>query len=168
MTTRSVPMSLQVPAATRATGAYLAFLAFIFIVYSSAAMLIPGLEQVAPGKAVIAIAAVALVWSCTMGGRPFRLAAVAGGTGLYIFFGVVALSPLWSRFPDVSIEAAAESLKYLAAFVIAANVLDSGRRVRRATAAIALASLFPAIGAIKGYVTGEYLVEGTRAAWLGV
>jgi O-antigen ligase len=56
----------------------------------------------------------------------------------------------------------------MAGFVVAANVLDSRRRVRHTLAAIALASLFPAVGAIHAYATGTDLVEGTRAAWLGV
>jgi O-antigen ligase len=166
--TTSIPVALPIPAATRATAAYIAFLAFIVTVYSAAGQLFPPLERLAPGKTVIAIAAAALVWSCTLGGRPFRFAGVAGGMALYLFFGIVAASPLWSDFPDVSAEAAAESLKYIVAFIVAANVLDTGVRIRRALGAIVLATLFPAIGAIHGYLTGAHIVEGSRAAWIGV
>lgn len=139
------------------------------VVYSSISQLVPALEPLAPGKTVIALAAVALAWSCGLCDRPFRLGlAAAGGTALYMFFAWVIASPAWSLWPRLSLEAAAESCKYLAAFVVAANVLDSRERVRRAATVLALASLFPAIGAIHSKLAGVRLVEGTRAAWLGV
>jgi O-antigen ligase len=152
----------------RARFAYGAFIAFIATVYSSAAQLVPALEAVAPGKTVIATAALALAWSCFLGGRPFRLPTVAGGGALYLFFAMVVASPLWSLWPGLSAQSIAESSKYLAAFIIAANVLDTRRRIRRAATAIVLFSLFPAIGAIQDYLGGTALVEGTRANWLGV
>ncbi len=154
--------------ASRASVAYFFFLAFIVNVYSSAPQLFPVLEKLAPGKTVIGLAALALVWACTMGARPFRLGLVAGGAPLYLFFVVVLASPAWSMFSDVSWDAVGESVKYLAAFVVAANVLDTRRRIRHAMAAVALATLIPALGAITSYIAGEHLVEGTRAGWLGV
>src|SRR5262249_1183722 len=142
MKTTSIPVAVPVPAATRATTAYIAFLAFIVTVYSAAGQLIPALERLAPGKPVIAApapalarldpgkralaaAAGALVWSCPIGGRRFRFAGVAGGKALYVFFAIVVASPFWSAFPDVSWETAAESSKYIAGFIVAANVLDT-------------------------------------------
>jgi putative inorganic carbon (hco3(-)) transporter len=168
MTSRSASVPIAFPQASRATVAYGAFLVFIFTVYSSAALLVPALEKIAPGKTVIAVAGLALAWSCGVGARPFILGRAAGGTALYLFFAVLVASPLWSSWADVTWAAVAESIKYLAAFVVAANVLDTRRRIRHAVAAIALASLFPAIGAIQRYLGGVDLVEGTRAAWLGV
>jgi putative inorganic carbon (HCO3(-)) transporter len=161
-----VPM--VVPTFSRATGAYVAFLAFIVTVYSSLAHLFPALEAIAPGKTVIAFAFAALVWACVAARRPFTFGLGAGGGALYVFFFIVVASPLWSRWPDASFEAAGEFIKYLAGFVVAANVLESRRRIRHAAAAIAIASLFPAVGAMHNYFIGENLVEGTRAAWLGV
>jgi putative inorganic carbon (hco3(-)) transporter len=168
VTSRSLSVPTTVLETSRATGAYLAFLAFVVTVYSSAGHLVPGLEKLAPGKTVIALAAAALVWACVAGRRPFTFGLGAGGAALYLFFAIVAASPLWSRWPAETSEAVGESLKYLAGFVVAANVLDSRKRVRQAVTVIVLASLFPAVGAIHGYLAGEHLVEGTRAAWLGV
>jgi len=167
MTSASMPAPIAVPY-SRASWAYAFFLAFIVIVYSASAHLVPQLEVIAPGKTVIALAFFALLWACTMGRRNFTLGLGAGGGALYLFSLAVIVSPLWSRWPSVSFEAAAESIKYLAGFVVAANVLDSRRRVRHALAVLALAALFPAIGAISNYVGGVDLVEGTRARWLGV
>lgn len=154
--------------AGRAHLAYAAFLAFIVAVYSSAAVLIPALERVAPGQTLIALSLAALLWAVFWDRRPLRFGLAGGGAPLYLFFLLVAASPAWSIAPDVSTQATRESLKYLAAFVVAVNVLDDRDRARGALAAIVLASLFPAIGAIRSYATGQNLVEGTRAAWLGV
>ncbi len=166
--TQTVSLVRTEVAADRARAAYVAFIAFIFTVYASLPQLVPPLEALAPGKTVIAFAAVTLAWSCVVGRRPFRFGLVAGGKALYLFFALVALSPLWSLWPKLSLDTVSESLKFFAAFVVAANVLDTRRRIRQAMAAIAIASLFPALGAIWNFASGAPLVEGTRAMWLGV
>jgi O-antigen ligase len=152
--------------AARARGAYLAFLVFIFAVYSNIGILVPPLAKLAPGKLPIAVSAAALVWSCLLGGRRFRLGWQAGGAALFLFFALVMASPLWSVAPDMSWDAAAEGVKYLAAFIIAANVLDTRQRIRHAAAALALATLFPALGVIQSYLTGTNLIDG-RPSWVG-
>lgn len=151
-----------------ARGAYLFFLAFIVAVYASVSQLVPPLARLAPGQTLIALAVVGLTWSVVLCDRRLRLGLGAGGGALYLFFGLLVASLAWSLHPFYSQQAITESAKYVVAFFVAANVLDSRHRVRRATEVLVIASLFPAVGAIKGYLAGEYLVEGTRASWIGV
>jgi O-antigen ligase len=158
---RAVPAPQQARA-IEARGALFWLLAFVVNVYASTSQLIPALEKFSPGKTLIAASAVALGWSW-LRGRPLRL----GYAVIYLFFGIVLASPLWSMDPHLSTDAAGEALKYVVAIFIAANVLDSRERLRLAGAVIALATLFPAIGAITSWLAGEHLVEGTRAAWIG-
>jgi O-antigen ligase len=166
--TTTIAVARAEVAADRARVAYVAFLAFIFQIYASLPQLVPALGLLAPGKTLIGLAALALGWSCIVGRRPFRVGAVAGGKVLYIFFAIIAASPLWSLWPKLSFDTTAEGVKFFAAFVVAVNVLDTRRRVRQAAAAIALASLFPALGAIWNFTTGADLIEHTRAVWIGV
>ena len=153
--------------AERATGAFVAFLAFIVTVNTMLPVLVPPLDALKPGKTVIAFAALGLIWAVVLGRRRFHLGIGAGGAAFYLFFAIVIASPLWSLWPTLSLESAGDSLKYAAAFLVAANVLDTRRRIRAAAAVIVLSTLFPAIGAIANYLAGTNLVEGTRAAWIG-
>jgi putative inorganic carbon (hco3(-)) transporter len=165
--TQAVPFPRIRVDADRANGAYIAFLAFIVVIYSMLPVLVPATDALAPGKVVIALATLALAWSCILGRRKLRLGAVAGGPLFYAFFAIVILSPLWSLWPKLSVDTAGESVKFIAGFIVALNVLDTRKRIRTATAVIVLCSLFPAIGSILNYISGEHLVEGTRAAWIG-
>jgi O-antigen ligase len=170
MVVRSLDAVDELPTASdpsSARGAYAAFLAFMLAVFSNAAILIPPLAKVAPGKSLIAVAAAALAWSCLGRDRRFRLGLGAGGAALYLFFGILLTSPLWSMWPGLSVDAAKESLKYLTGFVVAANVLSTPARVRQAAAVLALATLFPAIGTVHSFLTGTNLVDG-RACWIGI
>jgi putative inorganic carbon (hco3(-)) transporter len=160
---RSVP----VEPTDRARGAFLWFCAFVVGIYCSAPQLIPALEKLNPGKTLIALAIVALMWSVVLCRRPLRLGLAAGGTPLYLFFGVVIFSSLWSPWPTISRDAASEAVKFLAAFFVAVNVLDTRDRIRTGATVLALAALFPTYGAIYSKLTGSFLVEGSRAAWIG-
>ncbi len=151
-----------------ARGALCAFAAFVIAIYASAPQLVPPLARLNPGKTFIALAFAALLWSAVLCGRQLRLGTGAGGGALYLFFLLVLASPIWSLWPRLSLSAASESLKYAAGFFVAANVLDSPRRIRGGVMLLALASLMPAFGAIHSSITGAHLVEGTRAAWIGV
>jgi O-antigen ligase len=172
VTTRYPTHALPVPFAagsySPATAAYVAFLAFMVVVYSNIALWFPALEAVAPGKTVIAFAAVALAFSCALSRREFTFGLGAGGLAVYLFAAMVLVSPVFSRWPEVSIDTVLESVKFFAGFVVAANVLDTRRRIRHAVAALVLVSLIPAIGATANYLAGVGLVEGTRASWIGV
>src|SRR5262249_35033891 len=112
--TQAVPLPRIRVDADRATGAYLAFLAFVVVIYTMLPVLVPASESLMPGKVVIALAALGLAWSCILGRRHFHLGTVAGGTLFYVFFAIVILSPVWSLWPKLSLDTAVESVKYLA------------------------------------------------------
>ncbi len=154
--------------ATRAAGAgaFVAFLAFIVAAYGAIASSIPGLAAYDPAKVLITVAFAGLAWAVVLCRHRLRLGLAAGGGAIWLFFLLVAASPSWSMWPALSLTAVGEAAKYIAVFVLAANLLVTRARVRTACAVVALASLAPAIGAIHSFVTGQHMVDG-RAAWIG-
>jgi O-antigen ligase len=147
--------------------AFFAYLAFIVAIYGAIASSFPALAKLDPAKIIMACAAVGLAWAIVMSHHRVRFGLAAGGGALWLFFLLVAASPAWSLWPALSAGAVGEAAKYLAAFVLAANLLYTRSRVRVTCAIIALASLAPAIGAMHSFVTRQHIVEDTRAAWIG-
>lgn len=139
---------------------------FLFVLYANPGNWVAGLEDAGFAKVAAAFALTALGGSwllynrrLTVGGWP--------GVSLLALFALVGFSALWSYWPHATMETFVDGLKYLAIFLVVTNVIDSPRRLHLVVCAIALATLFPAIGAIVSYLHGEHLVEGDRAAWIG-
>lgn len=147
--------------------AYGALIAFLFVLYANPGNWFNGLQDVGFAKVAAALALVALGGSwllynrrLTVGGWP--------GLSLLALFALVGFSALWSYWPRATLETFTDGLKYLAIFLVVTNVIDSPRRLRGVVAAIAIATVVPAFGAIFSYLHGEHLVEGNRAGWIGV
>jgi O-antigen ligase len=147
--------------------AYGALIAFLFVLYANPGNWFTGLQDVGFAKVAAALALVALGGSwllynrrLTVGGWP--------GLSLLALFALVGFSALWSYWPRATLETFTDGLKYLAIFLVVTNVIDSPRRLRGVVAAIAIATVVPAFGAIFSYLHGEHLVEGNRAGWIGV
>ncbi|HEX2568900.1 MAG TPA: O-antigen ligase family protein [Polyangia bacterium] len=155
----------RVPA--RAGWAFAWLLVFIALVYTNPSNLFPAIGDYGYAKMAAGVAIAALVGSWLLMDR--RL--VLGGTiglCLTLFFAGVALSAIWSPAPSLTLRSFVEWVKYLAIFYLVANVVDDRRRVAVLAVALAWATVVPAVGTIHSWSRGEHLVEGDRAAWIGV
>jgi O-antigen ligase len=146
---------------------FAALLAFVALVYSNPGNLIPGLGEAGLAKAAAGCALAALGGAHLLGDRRLRVGG-ALGSALCALFAWMGLSSLWSYAPAASVSALLDGLKYLAVFLLIANLVDSTARARVAVHAIALASAIPALGAINAWLHGEHLVDGDRAGWIGI
>jgi probable O-glycosylation ligase (exosortase A-associated) len=125
------------------------------------------MEGIAFAKVAAAIALVALFGSWLLHNRPLRLGGTAG-VCLCALFAWIGLSAVWSFYPAMTRSTFSDGLKYLAMFLVVTNVIDSEARFIRLTAHLAWVTAIPALGCINAYLHGEHLVEGDRAAWIGI
>jgi O-antigen ligase len=146
-----------------AAGAY----GFIFCLYSSPAHWVPALEVLRPALLAALLTLAAVGCQKVLRGQPIRMAGGIGGAMLALF-GLVALSPLWALDVPVAKGYAIDAMKLPMGFAGLVGVLRTPARLRRAMAAGALAAMVPAWGAIGRYRDGVELVEGFRAAWIGL
>ena len=147
--------------------AFAGLLLFIGIVYANPGNWFDSLADVGFAKIAAALSLVALAGSCLLYHRPLKLGGLAGAFLLALFL-LVGASSTWSFWPKMSFDTVLDGLKYLAIFFLVANVIDSEERLHGAVVALAWASLIPAVGCIYSWSRGEHLVDGDRAAWIGI
>jgi O-antigen ligase len=147
--------------------AFSALLAFIFIVYANPGNWFEGGEEIGFAKIAAALSLTALAGSWLLYRRRLTIGG-ASGWALVGLFALVGLSSLWSYWPRYTADTFLDGLKYLAIFLLVANVVDSRARLHAVVVAIALASVIPAVGAIWSAAHGEHLVDGDRAGWIGI
>jgi putative inorganic carbon (HCO3(-)) transporter len=163
------PRPERVPAAPVADSAPLSFgllLVFLLLVFANIALLVPALEPIAPAQ-VVAVSALVLVFlERTRSRRPFRLAWPESHL-LIALVAVGLLSSFTALWPRYALDNAALLAKCLAVYLLILNTVESWRRMRRLLWVIVLGFLIPAVGTLHHRVTGQ-LVEGGRAAWIGI
>lgn len=148
--------------------AFGALLVFVLLVYSNPGTLFfagagdVGIAKVAAGAGLLALG---LSW--LLRDRPLRMGGALGWM-LAGFFALVGLSATWSLWPSMSVTTFVDGLKYFAIYLLVCNVVDRRGRARLLVQTVAWASVIPAVGAIWSWAHGQYLVEGDRAAWIGI
>jgi O-antigen ligase len=147
--------------------AFAGLLLFVVVVYANPGNWFNGLEEVGFAKIAASLALAALGGSWLLYNRPLRLGG-APGAALLSLFVLVGLSATWSYWPKYSVDTFLDGLKYLAIFYVVVNVIDREHRLGLAVAVLALASVIPAVGCIVSWSRGEHLVDGDRAAWIGI
>jgi probable O-glycosylation ligase (exosortase A-associated) len=147
--------------------AFVGLLVFLFVVYANPGNWLEELEGIGFAKvaAALSLAALGAAWllydrRLTIGRTP--------GVLLALLSLLVGLSALWSFWPRYTVDTFLDGLKYLAIFFLVANLVDSERRLRQLVAAFAWGSLIPALGCLWSWSHGEHLVDGDRAAWIGI
>jgi putative inorganic carbon (hco3(-)) transporter len=99
--------------------------------------------------------------------EPYFLDGVRGAA--LIGFGALAMASVsWTIAPEVSRHHGVEILKLVAIYLTMVNVITTPRRLAIFAGAMVLASIVTSWHVIDWYFTGEDLVEGYRARWLGV
>jgi O-antigen ligase len=151
--------------------AFAGLVGFVLVVYANPGNWFDELADVGFAKLAAALSLLALGGSWLLyrplWRRPPTLGGVPGAF-LVLLFAVVTASATWSFWPSMTVETLLDGLKYLAIFLLSVNVLDSVERLRTAAATLAWASLVPALGCIVSWSRGEHLVDGDRAAWIGI
>jgi putative inorganic carbon (hco3(-)) transporter len=140
---------------------------FVLVVYANPGNWIAGLGNAGFAKVAAALSLTALGASWLLYRRPLHLGGAAGAF-LSALFAIVGASSVWSFWPRMSVDTFLDGLKYFSVFFLAANVIDSEARLRIAVAGLGWATLIPAIGCIVSWSRGEHLVDGDRAAWIGI
>jgi O-antigen ligase len=166
-TARGGTVDTQALESAGARSAFAGLILFIAVVYSNPGNWADGLADIGFAKIAAGVAVLALAGSWLLYGRRLLLGG-ATGAALLGFFAVVGFSSLWSLWPQLSHDTFLDGLKYLAMFLVAANVIDSRRRLQATVTAIGWATAIPAIGCIWSWAHGEHLVDDGRAGWIGI
>lgn len=153
----------QPPAAKRA--AYWLFLAFLLLLYANTPFLVPAAEVLRPAKVVAGLALLALMSEIAMGHRKFEFAWPEGGI-LLAFLGAATLSCLTALWPGYATENVGDLAKMVLTFFFLLNCATTERRLRGVMWVMVIGGLFPALGTLKNYLTGN-MYEG-RASWVGI
>jgi O-antigen ligase len=146
--------------------AFRGLIAFILVVYASPAQLF-GAGDLGVAKVAAAASLTALAGSALLYQRRLRVGGLLGALVL-LLFAWLGLSSAWSLDPGRTRAVFGEALKYLSIFLLVVNVVDSPGRLRKVASFVAWATAVPALGALVSYARGEHLVDGNRAAWIGI
>jgi O-antigen ligase len=151
------------------TGAwpFAALCAFVAVVYANPGNWFDSLADVGFAKVAAGLSLALLAGSCLLFRRQLRFGGAVGAllVGLFVIVGV---SASWSFWPKVSVDTFLDGLKFFAAFFLVANLIDSEDRLRTFVRWLAWVSVIPAVGCIISWSRGEHLVDGDRAAWIGI
>jgi O-antigen ligase len=159
-------MMKPTPSSTGGT-AFAGLILFIIIVYANPGSWLEGLEDYGFAKIAAALTVAALGGAWLLHGRKLHAGGVPGAA-LIGLFALVGFSSLWSYWPKMTLDTFSDGVKYLAMFLVVANVVDGEDRLRKIVGALAWASLIPAVGCIVSWLRGEHLVDNDRAAWIGI
>jgi O-antigen ligase len=166
---RAVPLRPALaPAAARARGGGIPFallLLFLVVLYANLPLLVPRLEPFAPAQ-TLAVGALALLFlERAAARRPFRLSWPVGHL-LLLLLGVAAVSTATALWPRYALENTLLLAKLLAVHLLIVETVTTWGRHRRMIWVLALAGLFPALGALS-FLQRGLVVDGHRAKWIG-
>jgi O-antigen ligase len=149
----------------RSLYSFRALLVFVFLLYAHVAVWVPDLEVVRPAQLSVIAAGLLLAVEGVTGRR--RLGLVWPESHLVLAFLVAAfLSSFDALWPHWAIDTSIELSKCVVAYFLVALSVDSTPRLRSFFWAMVLGGLFPALGTLHHYATGQ-LAEG-RAGWIGI
>jgi putative inorganic carbon (hco3(-)) transporter len=158
-------VDLQIPAAAPMRAAYWFLLAFLLLLYANTPFLLPAAEVLRPAKVVAVLALLALIAGTVMGQKQLEFAWPEGGL-LIAFLSAAALSCLTALWPGYATENVGDLAKMVLTWFFILNCATSERRLRGVMWVMVIGGLFPALGTLKNYLTGN-MYEG-RAAWIGI
>jgi len=162
------PLLLKEANQTHAAPAKLCFnllLLFVISLYSLPAQLFPALEVWHPAQ-VIAISALVLLVVEKLALRHSFALGWPEGYLLLAFVGAAVLSTFSAFWPLRAYAASLDLIRIVIVYFVIVNTVVTEKRLRTFLLAMVIGGLFPALGALNGYIRGD-LVEG-RAHWIGI
>jgi O-antigen ligase len=146
--------------------AYGLVLLFVVLVYTSPAVLIPSLAVFAPAQLTGALAIGAVLFQKVRNREGIWF--VSPNSHLLVgFLWAAALSCLTAAWPRLSAMSTLDLTKYVIVYFLILNTAATVARLRGVAITMVLAGLFPALGTIRTYLTGNF-EPGQRLAWVGI
>src|SRR4051812_27172921 len=148
----------------------LAFAALV--VFCALTYVVPAewMAELAPLRLALATSAAALVLLLVARigrGQVLSLDGWRGGA-LILFTALTLVSSLWSLAPEASRGLGLECVKYVGIYLTIVNLARTRRRLAILCGVLVLASVVTSVGALRWYLSGQDLVEGYRARWVGL
>jgi putative inorganic carbon (HCO3(-)) transporter len=138
---------------------------FLFMLYANPALLVPGLDVFRPA-ALAGIGATALLtMQKTAWGQSWKYGRPEGGL-VVALIAAAGLSCIGAFWPRLAVDSTIDLFKIALIYFVIVNVVDSESRLKTAMIILIAGGLFPAAGAVKNYLQGNFM-EGNRAAWIG-
>lgn len=140
---------------------------FIALLYITPGILYPQLEDIPIAKGVAALSFAFLFLAKVSRKESWHL---SDKTTLWLiaFTLVEGLSVVDALWREYSLFEFLDALKLLMVYLLIVNMVDDFEKVRRILWIMVAAALVPALGAIYHYLFKIDLIEGYRAAWIGV
>lgn len=144
---------------------YWLLMLFLFLLCGAVQSAFPALEIVRPAQVTAIFVIVAGILRKITQRQPLVMRAPS-----YFFIGLMSVTLIGvpiAIWPGLAFATATDGLKMLIIFLIISNVIFSVEKIRGLCWAMCLGGLLPAMGTLKNYATGQNLVDGFRAAWVG-
>jgi O-antigen ligase len=147
--------------------AFALFIAFLFMLYSSVAVIYKQQLDALRPTLVVALGALSMmVIELGQMRQSFKLMWPQGAL-LLALLGVCVISTFDAIYVRHSLDQTTDFAKIVLVYLLIENVVTTERRLRMVMLAMVLGGLFPAIGTISHYHAG-ILQEHSRAAWRGI
>jgi len=147
--------------------AYRMLILFVALLYITPGTLYPQLEDFPIAKGVVVLSFIFLFAAKQTARTTWRL---SDKTTLWFaaFTAVEGLSIIDALWKEYAFSVFLNALKLAVAYLLIINLVDDARKVRQILWTLVLSALVPALGTIYHYLLKIDLVEGYRAAWIGV
>jgi hypothetical protein len=145
---------------------YLLLVIFIVVIYTSPAVLVPSLAVIAPAQIIGGLGLLTLAFE-KVRNREGIWVVWPNSHLLFGFLTVATLSCLTATWAHLSFDATLDLTKYCLIYLLIVNTATTLGRVRGILLTMVIGGLFPALGTLHNYMTGE-IHEGERVHWVGI
>lgn len=152
---------------TRDRLAFGSLVAFLVVMYAAPGEWFPELAPLRLAL-VTSILAMVLMLVARLGRRGAVAIDGVRGWALIALTLLTFASASWSMNPEGAQSVAIDCAKYVGAYITIVNLVRTPRRLTVLAGAIVVTSIVTSVNVIDWYLTGENLVEGYRARWVGV
>jgi len=144
---------------------YALMLLFIVVLYASPGMLIRQLAAIGPSQLVGGLALAALAFEKSKNREGIWLVWPHSHLFLAMIW-IAGLSCFTAIWPRLSAITTIDLVKYFIIYLVLVNSVDSGSRLKGVFWTMVLAGLFPALGTLHSYASGN-VPAGETAHWVG-
>ena len=144
---------------------YLLLLTFIVVIYTSPAVLVKSLAAFGPAQIIGGLGLLTLAFE-KVRNREGIWVVWPNSHLLFGFLAVATLSCLTATWARLSFDTTVDLAKYCLIYLLIVNTATTLGRIRGILLTMVIGGLFPALGTLHNYVTGD-IHEGERVHWVG-